>query len=59
MAGHRKYNEIAFEELLNPPRFAHISDASTYIGSARNVIPLAPLVHGFTSEPKYKEYVTL
>ena len=54
MVDHRKYDEIASKEFLNPPGFANIADASKYIKSARNVIPLAPLVHGFTSEPKQK-----
>ena len=52
VADHTKYNETAFKEFLNPRRFAHISGASKYMRSARNLIPLAPLVHGFTSEPK-------
>ena len=51
MVDHRKYNETVFKEFLNPTRFAHINGACKYIKSARNLIPLAPLVHGFTSEP--------
>ena len=54
MADHTKYNETAFKEFLNPRRFAHIIGASKYMRSARNLIPLAPLVHGFTSEPKVR-----
>ena len=54
MADHTKYNITAFKEFLNPTRFAHISGARKYMRSERNLIPLAPLVHGFTSEPKCK-----
>jgi hypothetical protein len=51
MADHRKYNKLALKQFFNPTRFGHISDASKFMKSARMVIPLAPLVHGFTSEP--------
>ena len=51
MVDHRKYNETVFKEFLNPTRFAHINGATKYIKSAQNLIPLAPLVHGLTSEP--------
>ena len=54
IADHREYNKIALKEFFNPTRFGHISDASKVKKSARKVIPFAPLVHGFTSEPKYK-----
>ena len=55
MVDHRKYNETVFKEFLNPARFAHISGASKYIRSAQNLIPLAPLVQGLTSEPKNRK----
>ena len=55
MVDHRKYNETVFKEFLNPARFAHISGASKYIRSAQNLIPLAPLVQGLTSEPKIEK----
>ena len=57
MADHRKYNKIALNEFFNPTRFGLINDASKFMKSAPKVIALAPLVHGFTSEPKYKKYV--
>ena len=55
MVDHRKYNETVFKEFLNPARFAHVSGASKYIRSAQNLIPLAPLVQGLTSEPKIEK----
>ena len=53
MVDHRRHNDVAFKDILNPPGFANITNATKYIKSAGNCIPLAPLVHGFTSEPKY------
>ena len=37
---------------INLAIFANINIASKYVSSPFNVLPLAPLVHGFTSEPE-------